>query len=138
MKEKMLPPIQYHLLFCLLQLTENAGASLRIRLNLMADMVGDIDALGITSSKVKKKQKQFDADIKEVTEDIQFLRSKYQPYLEFSFEYEYGTYGDFEAAYDAIYTAMKKIITRYAILGSIRPESMDLVGPSYAKLNGGD
>lgn len=138
MKEKMLPPIQYHLLFCLLQMTEKAGASLRIRLNLMADMVGDIEALGITATKAKKSPKEFEADISEVVTDIKLLRKKYQPYLEFSFEYEYGAYGEFESAYDFIYTAMKKIITRYQILGDIRPEGMDLVGPSYAKLNGCD
>ncbi len=138
MKGKMLPPIQYHLLFCLLQLTENAGASLRTRLNLLADIVGDIDALGITASKAKKNQKQFTIDVAEVTADIQYLRKHYQPYLEFSFQYEYGTYGDFETSYDAINTAMKKIITRYAIIGNIKPEGMDLVGPSYEMVNSGD
>ena len=103
----------------------------------MADMVGDIDALGITSSKAKKNQKQFDSDVAEVTEDIQYLRSKYQPYMEFSFAYVYGTYGDFEAAYDAISTAMKKIITRYAIIGSMKPEGMELVGHSHQMLSEG-
>lgn len=134
----MLPPIQYHLLFCLLQLTEKAGESLRVRLNLIADIVGDIDALGITASKAKKSPKQFAADIAEVTQDIQYLRKQYQPYLEFSFNYEYGTYGDFESSYDAISTAMKKIIIRYAILGNIKPEGMDLVGPSYEMVNSCD
>ena len=130
-----LPPLQYHLLYCMLRLTDYSDSGLKIRLNLLAEIIGDIIGLGQTNKTVTRHKAEFEGSITDIKSDLRYLRSCYQPYFEYSFDYEYSTYGDFEAAYDEILTAMKIIIQQYQILGNIRPECMDLLGPAYAKLN---
>jgi mRNA-degrading endonuclease RelE of RelBE toxin-antitoxin system len=133
-------PMSWHLVFALTQLVLHCGESLHLRLNLISEILGDIDA---KKNGMKKAKDLSDSDLQEIEErllilrnDFSELRIGYQPTME-NAQYIYGKMGTYEIAYDAILTEIKSVIEEFNLLDKDDLKEIALPGAAYSRVNGG-
>lgn len=116
-----LAPLSYHMAYTLISTVNNAGGSLRQRLNLVDEIYGDICARMEIKRKDLKELKNadnraaVDEGLQAINEAIQFLRRHYEPALDLNI-FTYGKAGAYESAISEILRTEKVFIERWGLL----------------------
>jgi len=107
--------------YTLIAMVNNAGGSLRQRLNLADEIYGDICARMEIKRREQKELKntgnrnEMEEELKAINEAILFLRSNYEPALDLNI-YTYGKAGAYESAISEILRTEKMFIERWQLL----------------------
>jgi chromosome segregation ATPase len=133
-------PMSWHLVYALIKLIESSDKSLHMRMNLISEILGDIEAKANGMKKEKENEtpdiQELERRIKTLKIDFSDLRAGYQPTMENSV-YIYGKMGTYETAYDAILTEIKSLIEEYNLLDKEQLKEIMLPGAAYSRMNGG-
>ncbi|TSA54943.1 MAG: hypothetical protein D4R45_03270 [Planctomycetaceae bacterium] len=126
----------WHLIYTMLRLVENCGNSVHVRLNLIAEAVGDIEAKrrGLLRKKInmlsKKDMEDLDNRIQILRQDIRSLRADYTPCIEDQM-YDFSEATRYENAFDSLMTEVKCLVEEYQLLSKEELAEISLTGASW-------